>query len=392
MAELQPPVVRYRPGCPDCGERRVRLPAPLPAVGDDFDWTTRDYDGFRLAMLEELAARSPERTRWAPADLEVVLVEALAAVLDQLSDMLDRVSAEAYLESARRPESVRRLLALVGYDAVAAATAEGLVAERGAEVEDRRRARDQLDRLWLRRPDLMDAAKAAGPRAVRTQRRMVTVGDHADRCEEHPLVLRASAWEEWSGSWTTIRVAVVPYDGHRLDERIDYRQVATAVRRFHLERRVPLPALSGRPSLRQVLMSYVDAYRMVGQEVLLLEAVRVPITMSLSVRLAQAYFRSEVRTAIEQVLGTGPTGFFAPGRLRFGEDVWASDVVQAVMTVEGVESVCLNRFKRLGAQYEDRSEAGNIPLDDLDIAVCDNDPAHPERGYWRLTLHGGLRG
>ena len=42
--------------CPDCGVREVHLPAPLPKVGDDFDWLVRDYDGFRMFMLEELAA------------------------------------------------------------------------------------------------------------------------------------------------------------------------------------------------------------------------------------------------------------------------------------------------------------------------------------------------
>src|SRR4051812_50132952 len=76
-------------------------------------------------MMEELAARVPERQRWTPADLETVLVEALAAVLDQLSDRADRVAAEAYLPTARRPESVRRLLQYIGYDAVRAALAAG---------------------------------------------------------------------------------------------------------------------------------------------------------------------------------------------------------------------------------------------------------------------------
>ena len=85
----------------------------------------RDYDGFRLFMLEELAARFPERTRWTPADMEVVLVEQLAALLDQLSDMLDRIAGEGYLETARRPDSVRRLLGLIGYDAVKMAQAHG---------------------------------------------------------------------------------------------------------------------------------------------------------------------------------------------------------------------------------------------------------------------------
>jgi len=109
MAESPKSELVFEGRCPDCAERRVELPAPLPETGDDFAWLVRDYDSFRRFMLEELAGRFPERTRWTAGDLEVVLVEALAAVLDQLSDMTDRVAAEASLETARRPESVRRL-------------------------------------------------------------------------------------------------------------------------------------------------------------------------------------------------------------------------------------------------------------------------------------------
>ena len=75
MADSPPVELHFRGTCPDCGVREVRLPAALPGVGDDFDWLVRDYDGFRLFMLEELAARFPERRRWTPADLEVVLVD-----------------------------------------------------------------------------------------------------------------------------------------------------------------------------------------------------------------------------------------------------------------------------------------------------------------------------
>ena len=92
MAETPVPELNFAGNCPDCGGRSVDLPQVLPVIGDDFDWLVRDYDGFRLFMLEELAARFPERTRWTPADMEVVLVEQLAAILDQFSDQLDRVA------------------------------------------------------------------------------------------------------------------------------------------------------------------------------------------------------------------------------------------------------------------------------------------------------------
>lgn len=405
MAELAPPELIFEGTCPDCGERRIGLPQPLPDVGDDFDWRTRDYDGFRLVMLQELAARFPERTRWTPADMEVVLVEVLAAVLDQLSDMLDRVAAEAYLETARRPESVRRLLDLIGYDAAQLAIAHDQISEgENAEV-----TAASLDRFWLRNPHFMEDARREGPRSIHVQHRMVTVDDYARRLEEHPLVLRAHAWSGWTGSWETLRVAVVAWDNRHLDgEEVatpegDVRvpqpypeDVREQIEIFHDEREMDLPALDTLPppSIRAVLRPYLEAYRMVGQEVVLENALPVPVTFSLSIRVASNFYRSEVRHAVAQALATGPGGFFEPGRLAFEEDLHAGDLIQVLMDLDGVESVCLNRFKRLGSQFDDRAreEIPSIVLEGLELAVCDNDPAHPERGYYRATLHGGLKG
>ena len=84
MADAPTPELLFEAGCQDCAVRRVELPRPIPPVGDDFDWLIRDYDSFRLFMLEELAGRFPERRRWTPADLEVILVEALSVILHPL--------------------------------------------------------------------------------------------------------------------------------------------------------------------------------------------------------------------------------------------------------------------------------------------------------------------
>jgi len=381
--------------CPDCAERRIDLPGPLPVVGDDFDWMVRDFDSFRRFMLEELAARFPERSRWTPADMEVVLLEVFATVLDQLSDMADRVAAEAFLETARRPESVRRLLALIGYDA---ATAAGLVDDQGnGETRE-----EKLERLWLQNRALMDTARRQGPRAIHTQRRMVTVEDYAKRLKEHPLVLHAHAWSEWSGSWTTVYVTVILWKNSLLDqEGLDYPdELKNTVDDYHLKQGLWLPVwgdnssstASGPPTIRTVLRPCLDAGRMLGQEVILQDVLPVGIRMALSIRIADNYFQSEVHHAVLEVLGTGPGGFFAPGRLGFGEDLFASDIFQVVMSLDGVENVCLNRFKRLGRQYPDQADTGRIILEELEIAVCDNDPANPERGFYSLSLHGGRRG
>jgi hypothetical protein len=378
MAEEPAVTLTFPGGCPDCGERRVVGPAALPAVGDDFDWRVRDYDGFRLAMLEELAARYPDRTRWTPADVEVMVVEVFAAVLDQLSDQLDRVTSEAYLETARRPESVLRHLSLLGYDAQALALARDQIGP-GERLVD----------FWLANPSAMDEARREGPRSIHQQHRMVTTEDYATRLEEHPLVLRAQATVRWSGSWTTVEVALVLIDDLPPDDPVP-ASYAASVQSFHTELGIPLPA--GAPSIRTVLTAYIDAYRMVGQEVVLIDAIRVPVTFSLSVRISSNYFQSEVRRALDDVFGNDDAGFFKPGRLRFGEDLRASDIIAAAMALDGVESVCLNRFRRLGNQFTDQVTSGRIVLSGIEVAICNNDRTQPSLGYYRVTLHGGQKG
>ena len=388
--------IDFQGRCPDCGVRRVALPPPLPALGDDFDWRVRDYDGFQLFLLQELAARFPERRRWTPADLEVALVEVLAMALDQLSDTLDRVAAEATLETARRPASVRRLLRMIGYDALALARArgEGPFESGGESPDDPRSDTERFDGFWLEHPEAMERARRAGPRSLRTQRRAVTLDDHRRTLEAHPLVTRAKAEARPGGACPLIQVALIPSLRRGLDETGSAYPgpLAQAIARFHGERDLPLPPLEGGPSPRALLTPYVEAFRIVGQEVVLEEAKAIGILIALSVRVRPGFFRSELAHAVEQVLGTGPEGFFAPGRLRFGEDLYAGDLYERLMALDGVENVCLNRFKRVGDRYPDRSADGRIALSGLEVAVCDNDPVAPERGYLHLGFEGGRRG
>jgi hypothetical protein len=62
VADAPTTEVVFPGGAPDPGRRIAHgLPRPLPEIGDDFDWLTRDYDGFRLFMMEELAALGDAR-------------------------------------------------------------------------------------------------------------------------------------------------------------------------------------------------------------------------------------------------------------------------------------------------------------------------------------------
>jgi hypothetical protein len=394
MADSPSLRLRYQGTCPDCGVREVHLPTSLPDVGDDFDWRVRDYDGFRIFMLEELSARFPERKRWTPADLEVVLVEAMATVLDQLSDMLDRVAAEAFLESARQPQTVRQLLGFIGYDAVAEARSKDQIRDDLAGAA----AVAALEDFWRGNPHAMAQAKRTGPRNIHTQKRMVTTDDYALRLREHPLVVQAHAWKEWSGSWFTLRLSVIATANMVLDAvpaDIEYTQEQKdKIESFHEGVGLKPPDLITvpLPSVRMILRPYIDAFRMVGQEVVLQDPVYVGVYISFSIKLGPNHFQSEIRHAIAQALGHGPGGFFMPGKHGFGEDIYASDLIQALMALDGIEHVCLNRFKRVGSQFPDRVKDGFITLDGLEVVICNNDADQPANGYYRLKLHGGRKG
>ncbi len=380
MAELPRPALRFDGGCPDCGGRRVQLPEPPPAIPDDVDWQTRDFEGFRAMMLADLSQRFPERRDWNPADLEVVLVEVLATQLDWLSDMHDRVNAETTLERARRPSSVDALLRMIGFDA----------------SEHRQLSRDALYRLWTARPDLLAADRAEGPRRIRRQERAVTLEDHAVSLIGHPLVEQAHAWSRWTGAWERIEVAVICWNGESLDQPLPPSVPPELVRRLAYfdddqgaEWRLPFGEIL---SVRQVLRHYLDGRRLAGQEVVLRDAVAVGIVLGIRVTVSDEHFRSEVEGAVRRVLGNGSEGRFHPGRLSFGEDLYASDIYQALMALAGVRDVCLHRFKRVGRRYPDESRSGRIPLSGLEFPVCDDDPQRPVRGHLRLDLKGGLRG
>ena len=405
--EFRPRPEGAPPGCDECGERRVNLPAALSAVADDFDWLVRDYDSFRLFLMEELAHRFPERQRWTPADVEVVIVELLASQMDRLSHALDVVQAERFLTTARRPESVRRHLALIGYDAVARtpeAAYDRLPPLPAGQTET---ATERLERLWALVPGRMEQARADGPRRIGEQERMVTLADHAARLMRHPFCERAQARLVWTGAWSTILVSVLLDGAALLDDALHNAGLPAAgagrpnlisaplwdaVIAWHEAEGLPLPQVTPALTRRQILRIVVDRYRMIGAEVFLEDALQVPITFWLSVKIRPGYFRSEIRDGLAQVLSTEPGGLFEPGRLGFGEDVHASNIIEVAMALDGVETACLNRFKQLGTMWADRTDAGVIEIAPDEVAICQNAPGAPHLGGFEITVLGGETG
>ena len=180
---------------------------------------------------------------------------------------------------------------------------------------------------------------------------------------------------------------------HGTDELDDeYRYFSEALEDFYQQQEIKaIPVVEGKTS-RYLLQDIIKRQRMIGQEVVLLNATLVGVALSISVRIAGDYYRSEIDDAIRSVVVDQSDGFFAPGYLQFGEDVVASDIIESLMILDGMESICINRMKRIGSIYADQSGSGRIVLEGHEVAVLENNVRLPERGSLEVILHGGKPG
>ncbi len=87
------------------------MTGPRPRI----DYVTKDYEGFKQGMLNQIPLLLPDWTDRGEADFGVVLIELVAYVADILSYYQDRVANEAFLPTATQRRSVTQLLRLIGY-------------------------------------------------------------------------------------------------------------------------------------------------------------------------------------------------------------------------------------------------------------------------------------
>jgi hypothetical protein len=106
----------FKAGCVapvDCVQSEC---CPSPAMpAPDIHYLARDYDGFRQAMLDRIAALIPDWTEAHSADPGITMVEVLAYAADRISYLQDAVNTEAYIGTARSRISLRRHVRLVDY-------------------------------------------------------------------------------------------------------------------------------------------------------------------------------------------------------------------------------------------------------------------------------------
>ena len=121
--------LRFHAGSPpalDCATPAPSCPSPTP-LQVPIDYLAKDFDSFREALSEFSTLRYPAWVERSEADLGVVLMEALAAIADELSYYQDRVAAESTIGTATQRLSVVRHARLVDYEPTPATVATAVL-------------------------------------------------------------------------------------------------------------------------------------------------------------------------------------------------------------------------------------------------------------------------
>lgn len=216
-------------------------------------------------------------------------------------------------------------------------------------------------------PESVAEARLVAPGTIAARReRAVIAADYAELARRSNKLQGAAAALRWSGSWLEAQVGIDP--------------VASA---------------ADDSALADAIALDLSRYRRIGHDLAIRTACPVPLFLELHVCLSPHHRRGEVRKALldlfsNRELSAGGTGFFHPDKLRFGTGVYLSQIVQAAVTLEGVDSVIVRELRRLNSTDKSALDTGILPIGPFEIAQLDNDPNFPERGALKLNLDGGL--
>jgi hypothetical protein len=217
-------------------------------------------------------------------------------------------------------------------------------------------------------PELVDDARLVAPYAFRGEiERAITADDYAALALRlgGASLQRTAAALRFTGSWFRADVVL------DVEARVDDLAAETAAMAAGLER-----------------------FRRIGHDLAVSPAESVPLDVAISVCAEPGQLRAHVRAAVLDALSSGSTrtgalGFFHPDALTLGQGIDMSRLIDAVMQVEGVASVTVRVFHRLGDEPLDEIANGFLPIAPLEVARLDNDPSAPENGRLSVEVGGG---
>jgi hypothetical protein len=236
--------------------------------------------------------------------------------------------------------------------------------------------RNPLPSSGAAEPEPVIEVKMRAPAAFRKDlQRAITGDDYATLAqfvrnpERNPRVQGAAGALVWSGSWYEAGVAIDPLGASELE-----------------------------PALRDSISASLERYRRMGHDLRVEPARYVPLRLDLTLCVKPHYLRAHVLAAVRNALSNrvfpdGRRGLFHPDNLLFGESVYISRIVAAVMAVDGVAEVEVTRLERIAEpplQPPKPPATGVLVLRPNEIARLDNDPANPENGILSFSdVRGG---
>lgn len=215
-------------------------------------------------------------------------------------------------------------------------------------------------------PETLEEVKQYAPEAFRTQERAVTREDYeffARKCG--PDVQRATAAYRWTGSWHTAFVSADRFGDKPVNEEFE-----------------------------RALRGCLEKYRMAGMDLEVDAPIQVGLQVDMEVCIGRDYSQSEIRSALLRLfsnrsLGGGKRGIFHPDNFTFGQPLYLSTLYATAQSVEGVTSVKITVFRRLGNTEVSGLKDGVLTFNRKEIPRLDNNPNYRDRGVFNLTIKGG---
>ena len=245
----------------------------------------------------------------------------------------------------------------IGADALAQIATSGAVAGNVAGVTNPLPARGGVAR------ETISETRQRAPVSFHQQKRAVTLADYEALLNAHPQVQRATARKRWLGGWSAIFLTVDRTAGLSVDG-----------------------------AFRQMLLDYLEPYRMMGHDLTIDDPIVVPLAITIRACTTPDAFADKVAQALAARFSAGLTedgqrGFFHPDNLTFGSRIYLSHIYRAGLEVPGVADLAVTAFGRAG--QPDATAAGVLDFGPREIPVLSNDPNLPGEGRLIIETRGG---
>jgi hypothetical protein len=217
------------------------------------------------------------------------------------------------------------------------------------------------------------AIRVAAPRHFRKQRRAVTPADYVAAAEAYGDVQRAYGERRWTGSWSTVFLAIDRRGGGAVDDAFE----------------------AG-------LRGHLASYRLAGHDLEVVAPRFVPLDIRLFVCVCPEHYPGDVERDLLNVftaglMRDGRPGYFHPDHFSFGDNILLSPIIARAMQVTGVQWIgnrdgagtVKGNFGRLDQPTVDYADDAEIPIAPSEVARLDNDPNYPDFGRIAFLMAGG---